>query len=147
MTVITKKILAKVKISIAIACLFAIAWGLAELISLVKVNITSIPIALAIGIALGIGAEIGFDLETLFVGGGIVLMFLYFLLMILVTLLSSTWFKLIFMFVSVAIVGAAAAIVSQWLIKNWICKSCGKLFGVLISVLAIGLGMILSTWR
>jgi hypothetical protein len=143
MTVTTKKILAKVKVPLAIAYLFALAWGLAELITLVQVDVTATPIALAVGITLGIGAEIGFDLEILFVGGGIVLMLACFLLMVSVPLLSAAWFKLIFMSVSLAVAGSASAITMQWLIKNWICKSSGKLAGVCISALAIGSGIIL----
>ena len=42
---------------------------------------------------------------------------------------------------------STSVIVMQWLIKNWICKSFGKLYGVLIAVIAISLGMMLSTWR
>jgi hypothetical protein len=143
MTVITKK----TKILLAIACLFALAWGLAEFITPIKANVTTSPIALAIGIAVGIVAEIGLDLETLFVGGLMVLMLLSFLLMVLLLLLPPAWFKLIFILGSVAVVGSASAIVMQWSIKNWICKSFGKLYGVLIAAIAIGLGMILSTWR
>ena len=96
MTIVTKKILEKAKIFFAITCLFTLTWGLAKLIILAKTAITTTPIALGTGIALGIWAEVGFDLETLFVGGLIVLMLISFALMVLLMFLPTAWFKLIF---------------------------------------------------
>jgi hypothetical protein len=127
---------------LAVTCLIILSWGMAEFITLMKVNPTTI-MGLAIGIALGIVAEISFDLETLFVGGGIVLMFFSFLLMLLVLFLPIYWIKLIFIFLSVAFVALSYTVVMQWLIKNRICKSFGKVYGVLIAAIAIGVGIIL----
>lgn len=126
------------------ACLLilAIAFTLAEFIYILKLDSASF--ALAIGIGLGAIAEFSFDLETLFVFGNIMLMLVAFLLMILIAFLSATWFKFIFIFLSVAFIGVASAVMMQWLIRNWIFRSFGKFYGVLMSAVAISLGIILQ---
>ena len=126
----------------ACVLILAIAFTLAEFIYFLKLDIASF--ALAMGIGLGMIAEFGFDLETLFVAGFLLVMLIAFLLMILITFLSTIWFKFIFIFLSVVIIGGASAIVMQWLIRNWICRSFGKFYGVLMSAIAIGLGIILQ---
>lgn len=126
------------------ACLliFAITFTLAKYIYLLNFDTASF--SLAIGIGLGMIAEFRFDLETLFVGGFIVVMLIAFMLVFLLAFLSATWFESIFIFLSVATIGFAAAIMIQWLIKNWICRSFGKFYGVLLSAIAISLGIILQ---
>lgn len=126
------------------ACLLvlAIAFTLAEFIYFLKLD--SAPFALSIGIGLGAIAELSFDLETVFVAGFIVVMLVALLLMILLGFLSAAWFESIFILVSIATIGVASAVIMQWLIRNWICRNFGKFYGVLMSAVAISLGIILQ---
>jgi hypothetical protein len=110
----------------------------------VQTDFNNISIAVGIAITFGLWAEVGFDLETLFVGGLIVLMLISVALMVLLTFLPAFWFKLIFILVSMTFLSSTSAILIQWLIKNWICKSFGKLYGVLIAITTISLGMMFS---
>ncbi|MCC0176396.1 hypothetical protein I4641_05320 [Waterburya agarophytonicola K14] len=124
---------------LGIYLLLAISFGFTQFIS--SIDVTGIDLALALGIALGIILEIKFDLETLFVGGLIGVMILAFVLMVLLMSLSNSFFKLIFILASTTTVVAIGCVLVQWLIKNWICRSWGKATGIIISEIAISLGV------
>jgi hypothetical protein len=125
--------------------LVAIAFSLAMFIHLIEMNnMKEANIALVGGIGLGAIAESFFTLETLFVAGFIAIMLVAFVTVALTVFLSTSVFKLIFILASVTIVGIAATIIMQWLIKNWICRIWGKLSGVIVAAIVIALGIILQ---
>lgn len=124
---------------VGICLLLAISFGFTQFIS--SIDVPGIDLALALGIALGIILEIKFDLETLFVGGLLGIMLLAFLLMVLLVPLSNSSFKLTFILASTTTVVTVGYVLVQWLIRNWICRPWGKVTGILLSAIAISLGI------
>lgn len=128
-----------------IGCLLLtiIAFVSVEVISVADVN--GMNIALALGIILGIFAESKFDLETLYVYGFLALMVIGFILMLLLIPLSNAVFESSFVLVSTVVLIITATIAMQWLFKNWICRYWGKLWGTILSAIALSLGVILPS--
>ena len=109
------------------------------------IDYEGINLALALGIVLGIFAEHKFDLETLYVYGFIALMVISFILMLLLIPLSNAVFESSFVLVSTVVLVITATIAMQWLFKNWICRYWGKLWGTILSAIALSLGAILPS--
>ena len=103
-----------------------------------------IEIALAVGIVGGIIVERRFDPETLFVGGFIGSMVIAFILMLLLIPLDNSLFETCFILTATSFLVAIASIVVQWLIRNWICRSWGRLWGIILSAITISLGIIFA---
>ena len=123
--------------------LVIIAFVSAEIVSVTDVN--GMNIALALGIVLGIFAEYKFDLETLYVYGFLALMGISFILMLLLIPLSNAVFESSFILVSTVVLVITATILMQWLFKNWICRYWGKLWGTVLSAIALSIGIILPS--
>ena len=123
--------------------LVIIAFVSAEIVSVTDVN--GMNISLALGIVLGIVAESKFDLETLYVYGFLALMGISFILMLLLIPLSNAVFKSSFILVSTIILVIIATILIQWLFKNWICRYWGKLWGTILSAIALSIGIIIPS--
>ncbi len=124
---------------LGICLLLAISFCFTQFIS--SINVAGIDLALALGIVIGIILEIKFDLETLFVGGLLGVMFLAFVLMVLLVPLSNSSFELTFILVSTTVVVTVGYVSMQWLIRNWICRPWGKETGIIVSAIAISLGV------
>lgn len=134
--------LSQVKPWLGLLIVLAIALTVTEFTTHLDVNY--LEIALAVGIVLGIVAERRFDPETLFVGGFIGSMVIAFILMLLLVPLDNTLFETCFVLTATSFLVAIAAILTQWTTRNWICRSWGKLWGTILSAIAISLGIIVA---
>lgn len=132
----------KIKPWLGLSAIMAIALIMLEFVALLHLD--GINLALAVGIILGIVAERKFDLETLFVGGFIGLMAVGFILMLLLVPFSHSLFESCFILISTAILVAIASVMIQWLIRNWICRYWGKVFGISLSAITISSSIIFS---
>ena len=132
----------QVKPWLGLLIVLAIALTVTEFTIYLDVNY--LEIALAIGIILGIIAERKFDPETLFVGGFIGSMVIALVLMLLLIPLSNSLFEVCFILTATGFLVAIASILTQWTIRNWICRGWGNLWGTILSAVSISLGIILA---
>lgn len=132
----------QIKPWLGLLIVLAIALTVTEFTTHLDVNY--IEIALAGGIVCGIIAERRFDPETLFVGGFIGSMVIAFILMLLLIPLSNSLFETCFILTATSFLVAIAAILTQWTIRNWICRGWGKLWGIILSAITISLGIIFA---
>ncbi len=118
--------------------LLAISFSLSAFITIVNKDFDYL--ALVIGISCGAVLEICLDLETIIIW---VVIFTSFILL-LTEFLSTSWFEIIYLSTSVLIAIALATVATQWLVKNWIFSTWGKMRGAVVAALAICLGIILQ---
>ncbi|WP_036485489.1 hypothetical protein [Myxosarcina sp. GI1] len=123
-----------------LACLLLLAISFSLSAFITTVNKDFDYLALVIGISCGAILEIYLVIETIIIW---VVIFTSFVLL-LTEFLSTSWFEIIYLSTSVLIAIALATVAIQWLVKNWICSTWGKMRGAVVAAIVICLGIILQ---
>lgn len=124
----------------AVVLLFLISFGVSWVLEAIDILFASIALGTGVSVAIVIGNF--YKLETLFVGGNLATMGLFFVVVAVAPFLPEGGLELLSICYAMLVVGAASGIVVQWLANNWLRQSFGIVAGLVISVLAIASGII-----